>query len=249
MEQKKIYEIYAGINGAGKSTLYCLRGDESKLLNRVNSDEILKENGGDWRSVSDQSRAMSEAVLRIKEYFREGVSFNQESTLTGKSIISNIRKAKELGYSVQMYYVGLDSADLAIQRVKNRVSEGGHGIDEPTIRSRYNTSLENLIEAVKLCDSVAVYDNSGMFKDVGRTENGVWVEFDKQCEWLNRTFPNVDLEKSGAREADPGNAKESSPLMSMNSYKARISEMKNAGNGKKPVAPEKIKGHRDKGGR
>ena len=58
MEQKKIYEIYAGINGAGKSTLYCLRGDESKLLNRVNSNEILKENGGDWRSVSDQSRAM-----------------------------------------------------------------------------------------------------------------------------------------------------------------------------------------------
>ena len=147
---------------------------------------------------------------------------------------------------MRLYYVGLDSPELAIQRVKNRVNDGGHGIDEATIRNRYNASLENLKEAVLLCDSVAVYDNSREFKAVGRAENGIWVEFDKQCAWLYKAFPNVDLEKNGTREDNLGDTKEKSSQMSMQSYMTKITERRENDKGKHSEPYPKSKGREDK---
>ena len=58
---------------------------------------------------------------KISEYLNNGVTFNQETTLCGKSIINNIRKAKKLGYQIEMHYIGLDSVYIAKERVKQRV--------------------------------------------------------------------------------------------------------------------------------
>ena len=87
----KKYVIIAGVNGAGKSTLY-QTDDNLKNLPRVNVDEIVKEIG-DWKNISDVFNAGRIAVKKIMKYFEEGISFNQETTLCGKSIIRNIRKA------------------------------------------------------------------------------------------------------------------------------------------------------------
>lgn len=65
------------------------------------------------------------AVKLIEKYFSEKISFNQETTLCGKSIIRNIQRAKELGYTIELHYVGVDSVDIAKERVKKRVSKGG----------------------------------------------------------------------------------------------------------------------------
>lgn len=48
----KYYTVYAGVNGAGKSTLYRMQ-DEINDEKRVNSDEILRSFGGDWRNEHD----------------------------------------------------------------------------------------------------------------------------------------------------------------------------------------------------
>ena len=101
----KEYIVFAGVNGAGKSTLYHYIKDVPGK--RINSDEILKANGGDWRNNTDQAKAMKEAVKRISDYLKQGISFNQETTLAGYSIINNIKKAKEQGYTVKVFYVGL----------------------------------------------------------------------------------------------------------------------------------------------
>ena len=61
--------------------------------------------------------------------------------MCGKSIINNIRKAKKLGYQIEMHYIGLDSVDIAKERVKQRVEHGGHGIDEKDIEKRYEEHL------------------------------------------------------------------------------------------------------------
>lgn len=50
----------------------------------------------------------------------DGITFNQETTLCGKSIIKNILKAKELGYFIELHYVGVESAQIAKDRVKHR---------------------------------------------------------------------------------------------------------------------------------
>ena len=89
----KKYILIAGVNGAGKSTLYqTLHSLHS--MERINTDEILKE-FGDWRNPKDQIQAGKLAVLKLRKCFDEGLSFNQETTLCGKSILGNIEKAKE----------------------------------------------------------------------------------------------------------------------------------------------------------
>ena len=97
----KKFTIVAGVNGAGKSTLYQLDPD-LKCENRVNADEILKESGGDWKNLADIFKAGKRAVTLLNSYIEEGVSFNQETTLCGNSVIRNITRAKENGYLIEI---------------------------------------------------------------------------------------------------------------------------------------------------
>ena len=181
-----IYTIFAGVNGAGKSTLYSTLLQENHDFGvRVNSDEIVISNGGDWRNQSDQAKAMKMAVKLIKDCMNKGISFNQETTLTGKSMINNILKAKRLGYKIIMNYVGLSSPELAIQRVAHRVSMGGHGIPEEDIKRRYYVSLSKLKELMSLIDVLYIYDNSKHMNLVAKTIAGYCTLLDTDCLWLN----------------------------------------------------------------
>lgn len=112
----KKYIIFAGVNGAGKSTLYQTNQSLGNMP-RINVDEIVR-GFGNWKNSQDVMRAGKIAVHQINECFRQGISFNQETTLCGKSIINNIKKAKDLGYRIEMYFVGVDSVRTAKQRVK-----------------------------------------------------------------------------------------------------------------------------------
>ncbi len=157
----KRYVIIAGVNGAGKSTLY----QTNRLIEdmeRVNLDEIVRSFGS-WKKPEDVMEAGRLAVEKINACFDAGVSFNQETTLCGKSIIRNIMRAKELGYFLELYYIGLDSPETAKERVRIRVSEGGHGIPEEDIERRYYESLRQLKTVIPLCDKVKVYDNTKVF--------------------------------------------------------------------------------------
>ena len=174
---------------AGKSTFYYSSAFKENSGERVNADEIIRENNGDWNNSKDQMRAMKEAVRKIHVCFENGISFHQESTLVGNSILKNIKKAKELGYLVNMYFIGLDSADLAIQRVKERVRQGGHGIAEEDIRRRYWQSLQNLKKILLVCDNVEIFDNTEKLTPVATYSHNKLVLL-KKCAWLQE----LDLE-------------------------------------------------------
>lgn len=176
----KKYVIFAGVNGAGKSTLYNT-SQFKNTLPRVNSDEILKT-FGDWRNEFDAMKAGKLAVKMIDEYFKSEKSFNQETTLCGHSIFKNIRRAKEQGYLVEMFYVGLQSSLLAKERIAIRVKKGGHGIPDEDVDRRYDESLSNLQKAIVLCDLVSIYDNSDNFRRIAIYKNG------KLC-LLSRNIP------------------------------------------------------------
>lgn len=184
----KVYTIFAGVNGVGKTTLYKVGKNVFADQKRVNSDEILKEKKGDWKNGIDQAEAMKEAVRRIKQYLDEGISFNQETTLAGNGIIQNMKKAKEKGFTVVMFYVGLASNDLAVERVASRVRKGGHGINEEDIRRRYEISLKNLKSAIGICDEVHIYDNTEDFRQVASFKDGSLVQYYEKCEWLEKVL-------------------------------------------------------------
>ncbi len=80
----------------GKSTLYQSLQSLQEMP-RVNTDEILR-GFGDWKNTADVITAGKIAVKKIAGYFDEGITFNQETTLCGKTILNNATKAKEKGY-------------------------------------------------------------------------------------------------------------------------------------------------------
>ena len=182
----KKFTIVAGVNGAGKSTLYQFDPD-LKCENRVNADEILKKSGGDWKNLADIFKAGKRAVTLLGSYIEEGVSFNQETTLCGNSVIRNITRAKENGYLIEMHYIGLDSVEIAKERVAKRVSQGGHGVAEADIERRYIASLEAFWRVLPLCNLVAVYDNTEDFRRFAIYKDGSLVRLSHQVpDWFAR---------------------------------------------------------------
>jgi predicted ABC-type ATPase len=70
------------------------------------------------------------------------------------------RWAGKIGsFDVRLYYIGLKSVEINIERVAQRVAKGGHHIDESDIRRRYSESLKNLPRAMELANSGKIFNN------------------------------------------------------------------------------------------
>ena len=185
----KKYVLIAGVNGAGKSTLYQLL-DSISDLPRINTDEIVRE-FGDWKNISDVTKAGKIAARKIKELFANESSFNQETTLCGNSIIRNIKHAKEKGYFVELHYVSVDSVEIAKERIAYRVAHGGHGIPDEDVERRYVESGQHLKEILNLCDMAIMYDNTESFRRFAVFENSVLVDCsDILPDW----FKNLEID-------------------------------------------------------
>ncbi|MEM9399016.1 MAG: zeta toxin family protein [Verrucomicrobiota bacterium] len=100
-------------------------------------------------------------LKRIEESVSKSESFAFESTLSGTTYIKRIKDWKKQGYEVIMFYLKLPSVEMAVDRVKNRVSEGGHNIPEADIRRRFDRSWKNFNEIYgEIVDTWLVFDTS-----------------------------------------------------------------------------------------
>lgn len=76
-------------------------------------------------------------------------------------------QAKESGYHITLLFFWLRNVDLAIERVKTRVLEGGHNIEPDVIKRRYHRGLKNLFEMyLDIPDSIMIFDNSEEIPDL-----------------------------------------------------------------------------------
>lgn len=200
----KKYYIFAGVNGAGKSTLYKsdYLSEGIKELPYINADNILRTFSDDWKSAENQMKSGRMAIKERNRLIKEEESFCQETTLTGKGILNSLKKIKDLGYQINMYYVGVDDPNISLERIKNRVSKGGHGIDEEVVRRRYDNSLDNLKEAFKICDNITIYDNTKNFTKIAWFEKGdlVFYKNKNNVSWLENTL-GADLLKTQKEQA------------------------------------------------
>lgn len=193
MKDSKKAIIFAGVNGAGKSTFYNMSQDipDFKETIRINTDEIVREIG-DWWNDADQMKAGKIGIKLRNEAIRQGKSFNEETTLCGKTIIKLFEKLKENGYKIDLYYVGLKNSDIALERIKNRVANGGHNIPVEKVRKRYEKSKNNLEKIIPLCDSVSVFDNSESFRRLATIKEGKLIQkADKVPFWFNSKLKNL----------------------------------------------------------
>lgn len=162
-----LYIVFAGVNGAGKTTLFhsdlwhC--SSARKTMPRVNPDEILRQNGGNWQDKSDQKQAGKLALARIEDLFAKRKTFNQETTLTGHLALQNIKRAHALGYRIFLYYVGVDNTQTALERIDQRVLLGGHSINKEVVERRFASSLQNFSLALDFCEEAIAFDNTREF--------------------------------------------------------------------------------------
>ena len=158
---KKLY-IIAGCNGAGKTTAsYTILPEILDCKEFVNADEIAK-----GISPFQPDKAGIEAgrylLIRINKLVENGENFAFETTLSTKSYVQFIAKAKRLGYQVTCLFFWLKSEELAISRVKTRIEEGGHAIPEDVIRRRYTRGLKNFFNLfLPKFDNWLLVNNSG----------------------------------------------------------------------------------------
>ena len=191
---KKVFYLFAGVNGAGKSTLYNSESLNNDIKNtiRINTDEIVREIG-DWKNNSDQLKAAKIAINLRNECFLYGKSFNEETTLTGKSILKIIDRAKELGYELQLFYVGVSSTEIAKERIKSRVEKGGHHIENDIVEKRYYESLKNLKEILLKFDKVYLYDNSKKYKNIfSFSNNKILFKDNKSISWAKEAIEIIE---------------------------------------------------------
>lgn len=111
-------------------------------------------------------------VRTIKEYFEKGISFDQETTLCGKRILRNIEYEKQLGYMIEMHYVGVESVEIAKDRIAYRVAHGGHGITDEDVERRFIEIRRQLKIILPLCYMDVLYDNTEVFQKFAIYEFG-----------------------------------------------------------------------------
>lgn len=157
---KNLY-IIGGCNGAGKTTAsYTVLPDILQCKEFVNADEIAK-GLSPFNPESVAFEAGRIMLARINELLNRDETFSIETTLATKSYFNLVRKARQKGYHVHLIFFWLETPDLAVLRVAERVSKGGHNIPSDVIRRRYVNGIRNLFGIfMKEVDSWMIYDNS-----------------------------------------------------------------------------------------
>jgi predicted ABC-type ATPase len=157
---KKLY-IIAGCNGAGKTTAsFTILPEILDCKEFVNADEIAK-----GLSPFQPEKVSFEAgrimLNRINELLSENENFAFETTLSTKSYKNTILEAKNKGFRVILLFFWLQNTALAKERVKIRVSEGGHNIEPEIIERRYIRGIKNLFQLyLPMVDEAFIFDNS-----------------------------------------------------------------------------------------
>ena len=178
--------VIAGPNGAGKSTAapYLLK-QALGILEFVNADQIAV--GLSAYSPETVSFEAGRIMLkRLHELAASKASFAFESTLSSRTFALFLSRCKAQGYRVQIFYIALPSAALAVNRVALRVKLGGHSIPQADIERRFKRSLHNLFELyLPLADRWSVLDNaSGTLKPIAHgTARRTYVEESEN--WLS----------------------------------------------------------------
>lgn len=151
----------SGPNGAGKSTAApALLKGALGVTEFVNPDIIAQ-----GLSAFEPERAALSAgrimLTRLRELARQRVNFAFETTLASRRLAPRLAELKRRGYLVHLIFLWLPSADVAVERVVERVRMGGHAVPEDTIRRRYVAGLRNFFALYRpLADTWRMYDTS-----------------------------------------------------------------------------------------
>lgn len=153
--------LIAGPNGAGKSTFYETVVKPRFKAPFINADIIQRDELQDPDLMASY-RAGKIAAERHGECIGAGKSFVTETVFSHPSKLDLLKTARAAGFRLVVFHLLLESADLAVARVAQRYSEGGHDVPEDKVRARFQRNGTYIREGVLMADRGAVYDASGL---------------------------------------------------------------------------------------
>jgi predicted ABC-type ATPase len=158
--------VLAGCNGAGKSSIGG-QAFQAAGIPYFNPDLAAREAiaaasavGRIMTQGEANAWAWEEGVARLRRAIAERGNYALETTLGGDTIVGLLMEASAAGLEVNVWFVGLDSVELHVARVQQRVARGGHDIPRADIERRYVRGRLNLIRLLPRLNQLVVYDNS-----------------------------------------------------------------------------------------
>lgn len=150
--------IVAGPNGAGKSTL--VGRLLASRMSVINPDDIAAALPRRSDGALDELRAGRQALLERERMLNARSNFAVETTMSGNNPLRFMSEAPGRGYRLTLVYIGIGSAALSIQRVRDRVAAGGHAVPINAILRRYPDTMAKLATALGMVDRAYIIDNS-----------------------------------------------------------------------------------------
>ncbi|KYC42305.1 hypothetical protein WA1_20235 [Scytonema hofmannii PCC 7110] len=193
--------VFAGPNGSGKSTITnILRETANFPANYINPDEIaltLRENNPNRKAY--QAAQIAEELRQ--SYIDQRESFAFETVMSHPSKLKLMKQALMSGYQVELVFVATSNPEININRVRQRVAEGGHDVPADKIRERYNRTIELLPAAVEIANRVRIYDNSTIPQQAVVIENGqITYQSEEIPNWVQTTL--TKLEERASERSD-----------------------------------------------
>lgn len=187
LERRPILVVLAGPNGAGKSTFYDAHL-RSYGFRFVNADELSRLLDVDPYSAAEVADQIRRELLAQKESFAFETVFSDPVGAR----LEFMKDAEVAGYTVVLFFIGIDNSELSEQRVAIRVAQGGHDVPQDKLKSRFARVMKNLAHALIELSNVRVYDNSDLsapYRLVALLEDGTLTLNRPTPAWLKPLLP------------------------------------------------------------
>lgn len=181
--------VFAGPNGSGKSTITAIFQEAGNIPeNYINPDEIALT----LQEENPTRKAYLAAVIaeeRRAQFINNRESFAFETVMSHPSKLEVMKQAKNADYQVELVFIATSDPEINVNRVRQRVAEGGHDVPANKIRERYNRTIELLPAAAEIADKTYIFDNTQVPKQEAEIENGeITYQSDNMPEWVQTSI-------------------------------------------------------------
>ena len=154
--------MLAGVNGAGKSSVggRALEAAGAPFFNPDTVAARLRQANPGLSNEQVNGLAWTAGRRGLEKALAQGLTYAFETTLGGNSIVKLLLEGARAGAEVHVWFAGLATPEMHLQRISARVAAGGHDIPETKVRERFDASRSNLVKLMPVLASLRVYDNS-----------------------------------------------------------------------------------------
>lgn len=160
--RKPVLIVIAGPNGSGKTstTHLVIKHEWAEQCVYINPDDIAQTKFGNWNDANAVRQAVEYCEEWREQLLKEHKDFIFETVLSSDGKVDFLKRAKEAGYFIRMFFICTDTPTINAARIAKRVMEGGHDVPIQKILSRYLKAIANAEKVTRFADRAYFYDNS-----------------------------------------------------------------------------------------